>query len=200
METTIEAGCFPSFTVLQQTVWKKLWNYRYWSLVLQNSFCTCPNALLRSVWAAQQVDSSTAPTEPGVGRWLELLAAVCMRLVSPMSQIVLLPCLAQWCEQQIIISSKPYYYFMHTKANSIINSSAVTCSEAWHNSELAASRGNANVRAREATTQECAWSVFGFNVCVGGGEVMGRNTVCFWGVKVFFKHMALRVVCVGSSE
>ena len=49
-----------------------------------------------------------------------------MRLVSPVSDIVVLSCLAQWLQQQIIISSKPYYYFMHAAANGIINSTSVT--------------------------------------------------------------------------
>lgn len=68
-------GCFfplIAFTTLQQMVRKKsgrkcnsrqdanMWNYNYWSLVVENAFPLCLNALLRRYCLPQQVDSGPA--------------------------------------------------------------------------------------------------------------------------------------------
>lgn len=60
------------FSTLQQKVGKKsgresesrqdanMWNYNYWSLVLENAFRLCLNALLRRYCSPQQVDGGPA--------------------------------------------------------------------------------------------------------------------------------------------
>lgn len=98
--------------------------------LLENAFPLCFNALLNryGTTTGGRQPSSTDRTKP---LWLRIV----IRAIGSCLDEISISCVTDCCAvmsstmistTKIIISFKPYYYFIHTKTNSIINSIDVT--------------------------------------------------------------------------
>lgn len=181
-------------------------------LKLEVSICSVGECICAvTEWIIKKIFTTAGGQRPkAAGCWNVITAAVYVRLASPLPQIAVLSRPARGLLQQIVISFKPYYYFIRSMAENttalkfnsfyrvfvffVFSHRCASRVKLWHpeeNNHLPLQRLQNNKRS-EVRLDHASARLQEWRCC--------RGAKCFWGGFFFFKPAARSLICVGGAE